>query len=94
MKHFYIDPKTVLGGIVYSDARQEVVHLSLLKGNTVPEYSMDAEINLFLIEGNVEVALDADRKELNARELLILEPNRQHSMKALEDSQILVTKIR
>ena len=96
MKHFLIDPKTVLGGIVYTNEKQEVVHLSLLAGNTVPEYSANAEIDLFVIQGCVELQLEKEQtaETIRTGELVILEANTVHSMTAVEDSQILAFKVK
>lgn len=96
MKHFYIDPKTLLGGIVHTDEKQEIVHLSLLAGNTVPEYQINAEISLFVIEGCIELNLKEENKieRVGARELVVLPENTIHSMSAKENSQILVIKVK
>ena len=42
-KHF-LDPDTLLGRIVTSQDKYEIVHLSLNAGNEVPEYKNEAEI--------------------------------------------------
>lgn len=94
MKHFYIDPKMLFGGIVYTAEKQEIVHLSLQKGNTVPDYVWTNEVNLFVIEGEVELHLETETRVLNARELVVIEPFAKHKMLALENSQILVIKIK
>lgn len=108
MKHFYIDPETLLGGIVYTDDKQEIVHLSLLTGNTVPDYQYDGKINLLVMAGKIELTIeepvDGNHKmdlpkqrqvlELGPRELVVLEKNTVHRLVALTDSQVLVVKIK
>lgn len=98
MKHFYLDPKTLLGGVVHRNDRQEIVHLSLMAGNTVPSYQMDAQIDLFVIEGRLELSLGERGEEktltLGPRELVVVEPSQAHQMKALADSQVLVIKVK
>ncbi|MCW6652835.1 hypothetical protein NHG25_03245 [Aerococcaceae bacterium NML191292] len=94
MKQFYLDPKAFLGGVVYSDEKQEVVHLSLLAGNEVPLYESEFTINLFVIEGKVQLQLSNGTVSLAARDLIVLPPKLQHEMLIKEDAQILVTKIK
>lgn len=94
MKQFYLDPKAFLGGVVYTDEQQELVHLSLLAGNEVPLYDSEFTINLFIIEGKVQLRLADGTVTLSARDLVVLPPHLQHEMLIEEDAQILVTKIK
>lgn len=94
MKQFYLDPKAFLGGVVYSDEKQEVVHLSLLAGNEVPLYESEFTINLFIIEGKVQLRLPDETVLLGVRDLIVLSPNLKHEMLIEENAQILVTKIK
>ncbi|MDD7267166.1 MAG: hypothetical protein PUH12_03300 [Lachnospiraceae bacterium] len=97
MEQYYLDPTALLGGIVVSDAYQEIVHLSLKKGNEVPEYVIDRQITIFVIDGEIALILpEADetevRREVSARHLVRLEPGKRHRMEALQDSQLLIIK--
>ena len=44
MKQYTLDPKALLGGVISSDADQEIVQLSLQKDNEIPPYEADAII--------------------------------------------------
>lgn len=94
MKQFYIDPKMLFGGIVYKGEGQEIVHLSLRKGNTVPDYTWDHEVTLFVIDGKVELSTGEESRILKERELAVIDPKITHNMVALEDSQVLAVKVR
>ena len=92
MDKYYLDSNTLLGRIVYKNENDEVVHLSLKKGNEVPEYSNNSVIILFLIDGQIQLNTD-EKTILNKNEMVRLTKNIKHSIIALEDSQILAVKI-
>lgn len=97
MEQFYLDPAALLGGVVVSDQYQEIVHLSLKRGNEVPEYMIDRQITIFVIEGEVALILpeeDADEVHhvLSARHLVRLQPGKRHRMEAVQDCQLLIIK--
>ncbi|MCI6272669.1 MAG: hypothetical protein MR601_06980 [Erysipelotrichaceae bacterium] len=92
MDKYYLDSNTLLGRIVYKNENDEVVHLSLKKGNEVPEYSNNSVIILFLIDGKIQLNTD-EKTILYKNEMVRLTKNVKHSIIALEDSQILAVKI-
>lgn len=54
MKHYELDPKALLGGVIASDGNQEIVQLSLQKNNEIPAYEADAIILLLVLNGKAE----------------------------------------
>ena len=91
-KHF-LDPNTLLGRIVTSKAKYEVVHLSLKAGNEVPEYKNEAEILIFVIEGEVMLITD-EAVNLKSLELVEIGSNVAHRMMAVKDSLVMAVKIK
>lgn len=91
-KHF-LDPDTLLGRIVTSQDKYEVVHLSLKAGNEVPEYKNEAEILIFVIEGEILLMTD-EAITLKSLELVEIPSNLAHRMAAVKDSQLMVVKIK
>ena len=91
-KHF-LAPDTLLGRIVTSKERYEVVHLSLKEGNEVPEYKNESEILIFVIEGEVLLMTDA-AITLKSLELLEIPSKVEHRMVAIKDSQVMADKIK
>ena len=55
MKHYELDPKALLGGVIASDGNQEIVQLSLQKDNEIPAYETDAIILLLVLNGKAEI---------------------------------------
>ena len=91
-KHF-LDPDTLLGRIVTSKERYEVVHLSLKEGNEVPEYKNEAEILIFVIDGEISLITD-EAVSLKSLELAEISSNVAHRMVAVKDSQVIAVKIK
>lgn len=58
MKHFYIDKNEFLGGVVvFTNDKQEIVHLSLKAGNEVPTHANKAQADIFIISGEVDFSV-------------------------------------
>ena len=91
-KHF-LDPDTLLGRIVSSKDGYEVVHLSLKEGNEVHEYKNEAEILIFVIEGEILLMTD-EAITLKSLELVEIPSNVAHRMVAVKDSQLMAVKIK
>lgn len=91
-KHF-LDPDTLLGRIVTSQDKYEIVHLSLKAGNEVPEYKNEAEILIFVIEGEILLMTD-EAITLKSLELVEIPSNVAHRMAAVKDSQLMAVKIK
>ena len=91
-KHF-LAPDTLLGRIVTSKDKYEVVHLSLKAGNEVPEYKNDAEILIFVIDGEISLITD-ETVTLKSLELIEIPENVEHRMVAVKDSQVIAVKIK
>ena len=91
-KHF-LNPNTLLGRIVTSKEKYEVVHLSLKAGNEVPEYKNEAEILILVIEGEILLRTDEDTV-LKSFELVEVPSNVEHKMTAVKDSQVMAVKIK
>lgn len=91
-KHF-LDPNTLLGRIVTSKEKYEVVHLSLKAGNEVPEYKNEAEILILVIEGEILLKTEEDIV-LKSLELVEVPSRVEHKMIAVKDSQVMAVKIK
>lgn len=75
--------------LVKSD-RFEAVHLVIRAGSTIPTHKVDGFITLHCLEG--EAVLDAGGEaELRAGDWLYLERGTPHSLRAVEDTALLLT---
>ena len=93
MKHYELDPKALLGGVIASDGNQEIVQLSLQKNNEIPAYETDAIILLLVLNGKAEIKTVDEVLQTEGLQVIRLEPMEAHSIRALSDNtNILVIK--
>ena len=93
MKQYTLDPKALLGGVISSDADQEIVQLSLQKDNEIPPYEAEAIILLIVLNGSAQISTSSETLHTEGLQIVRLEPSETHSIRALEDyTNILVIK--
>jgi quercetin dioxygenase-like cupin family protein len=69
----------------------EVLRLVLAAGKSLPSHKVPGEITIHCLEGSLDIELDDATRRLEAGELLFLEGNVAHAVKALTDATALVT---
>lgn len=69
----------------------EVIRIVLPAGKQLPPHKVPGEITVQCIEGRVEFHFGELTRELTAGALLYLEGGGEHSLRASEDSSLLVT---
>ena len=74
-------------------ATLEVRRLTLPKGREVPTHHARGEITVHCLEGRIAFTADGTTRELGAGQILVLAAGEPHSVIALEDSAVLVTKV-
>lgn len=60
-------------------------------GGALPEHSANGVVTIHVLEGRMGVRADRKDHELGAGQLLILDPNVRHDVRALEASTMLLT---
>ena len=71
----------------------EVRRLNLVKGREIPTHQANGEITVHCLEGHVAFTTHGITQNLAAGQLIIVPAEEPHSLVALEDALILVTKI-
>lgn len=69
----------------------EVIRVVLLAGNELPPHEVPGDITVQCLEGKVEFGVGDLVRELTAGEFLYVEGGCKHSLRAREDSSLLVT---
>lgn len=69
----------------------EAVRLILHAGAEIPQHKVSGEITLHCLEGHVELGIDPKPIVLKANDWVYLEGGAPHSVKAVEDSSLLLT---
>jgi quercetin dioxygenase-like cupin family protein len=78
---------TMLGG---ADRHLRQTLIALTAGNSLAEHDSPGEASLIILTGHVRLATESDAVEGTSGDLLIL-PDERHSLKALEDSAVILT---
>jgi len=69
----------------------EVLRLVLPAGKQIPSHSVPGEITVQCLEGKVAFTARGEEHELTAGKLLFLAGSDEHSLRAVENSSLLVT---
>jgi quercetin dioxygenase-like cupin family protein len=71
----------------------ELIRLVLPAGKSIAEHQVQGEITLQCIEGKVHFNTEGGIRELVGGQLIYLAGNRVHSLRAIEDSSLLLTML-
>jgi quercetin dioxygenase-like cupin family protein len=69
----------------------ETIRLIVHAGTEIPPHKVSGEITLHCLEGHVELGVDPTPIPLKANEWVYLEGGAPHSVKAIQDSSLLLT---
>lgn len=69
----------------------ETIRLIVHAGTEIPQHQVAGEITLHCLEGHVELGVDPAPIALKANEWVYLEGAAPHSVKAIQDSSVLLT---
>lgn len=76
---------------LYKTQHLEVFRLILLAGKEMPEHQVSGEITVQCLEGSVEFSIGTTRDVMRPGDLKCLAGGIPHSLRAMEDSAVLVT---
>lgn len=71
--------------------RLTIVLTCLHKGVSIENNSVDGMVTIQVIRGKLEMTTGVDNFELNEKELITLQPNITHSLKAVKETTFLLT---
>jgi quercetin dioxygenase-like cupin family protein len=69
----------------------EAIRLIVHAGHEIPQHKVSGEITLHCLEGHVELSVAQAPIALRANQWIYLERDAPHSIKAIEDSSLLLT---
>ena len=85
-------PKEHTKAIVKTD-EMELIRMVLPAGKGIPNHKVDGPITIHCIAGKIAFTAMGATQEINYDQLIHLMPGEPHSVKAIEDSVILLTII-
>ncbi|HUE73111.1 MAG TPA: cupin domain-containing protein [Pirellulaceae bacterium] len=87
-----ITPEVPLKSVLLSTPTLQIVQLHLSAGKEIPPHSAPGEITVQLMRGRVSFHVDGQTHDLIPGTLLYVAAGQEHSLQAVEDSRLLVTK--
>jgi quercetin dioxygenase-like cupin family protein len=85
--------KTAPTTALFKSSHLEVSRTVLRAGKDVPPHDVEGEMTVQCLEGRVEFAAAGTTQLMRARDLICLAGGETHSMKAIEDSSVLITML-
>ena len=82
---------TALSATLYKTQHLEVFRMVLLAGKEMPEHEVVGELTVQCLEGSVEFSIGTSRDVMRSGDLKCLAGGIPHSLRAIEDSSVLVT---
>lgn len=82
---------TTLSATLYKTQHLEVFRMVLLAGKEMPEHDVVGELTVQCLEGSVEFSIGTMRDVMRPGDLKCLAGGVPHSLRAIEDSSVLVT---
>ena len=85
--------KTTPTTALFKSSHLEVSRTVLRAGKDVPPHDVMGEMTVQCLEGRVELAVAGIRRSMRAGDLVCLADGETHSLKAIEDSSVLITML-
>lgn len=73
---------------------QTVTHLLIREGKELPTHHVDMSVIVVPFKGVIEFTGESGTEIIKPGTIIEMEPNEKHSLKAVEDSQLIVVKSR
>lgn len=71
---------------------QTVTHLLIRKGKELGTHNVDMSVIVVPFKGVIEFTGESGTETIKPGTIIEMEPNEKHSLKAIEDSQLIVVK--
>lgn len=75
---------------LFASDKQVVVHLNIPKGHEVPSHMSKMHVVIVPIKGETLFGSEEDKQVIKPGMVVVMEPGEMHSVKALEDSEVIV----
>ncbi|MBM0046401.1 cupin domain-containing protein [Anaerococcus sp. mt242] len=77
---------------IYESDNQVVTHLNLKSGESIPSHDSNMSVVVVIYEGQVIFTEKDKEYTIKSGDIIKLEPEVSHSLKALDDSKLMVIK--
>ena len=69
-----------------------VIVLALDKGTEIPTHTAHADVMAMCLEGEIEFVIDGHARLLHTHDYVVMKPDTEHSLRALQRSKLMVVK--
>lgn len=77
---------------IYETDSQVVTHLNIRANEEIPSHKSTMNVIVVIYEGEVEFTENEDTYNINPGDIVQMNPNTPHSLKAISDSKLMVIK--
>lgn len=74
--------------------KTNIFNMQLAAGEGVPEHDADADVIIIVKSGKLEFTVEGEVAEVSPGVMLRMLPKEKHSLKAIEDSDLMVLQIK
>ncbi len=79
---------------IFSNGNGSVTLLAFAGGAMLARHSVPFDVFVYVMEGAVEFEVEDQRQHLDADDAILLPANSPHTVLALKDSKVLLTKVK
>ena len=72
----------------------QVTHLQIKKGEEIPSHKSDKNVVVVIYKGKVDFSGENGSETILPGDIIAMEPEEMHALKAIEDSDLMVIKAR
>ena len=92
MKSYKVDQSIDMAEHLIEKDGQTVTHLLLNKGRELGTHRVDMSVIVVPFKGEIEFTGESGMEVIKPGMIIEMEPDEKHSLKAVEDSQLIVVK--
>lgn len=70
----------------------QVTHLQIKSGEQIPSHKSDKSVIVVIYKGKVDFSGENNKEIIIPGDIIVMNPNEIHSLKAIEDSDLMVIK--
>lgn len=70
----------------------QITHLQIKSGEEIPSHKSDKSVIVVIYKGKVDFSGENNKEIIIPGDIIVMNPNEIHSLKAIEDSDLMVIK--
>lgn len=70
----------------------QITHLQIKKGEEIPSHKSDKNVVVVIYKGKVDFTGENGSEVIVPGDIIVMEPDEMHALRALEDSDLMVIK--